>query len=72
MFRARKNGVYTPHLILIDELNRKIYMEYIENSITVKAFIWSLADYSHPSNTLNSFSNATTRQGVGKCYSENA
>ena len=50
MARARKNGVYTPHLLLIDEINRKIYMEYIENSITAKELIWDMPSYSDPGN----------------------
>eukprot|EP00826_Nyctotherus_ovalis_P037232 TRINITY_DN3383_c0_g1_i25.p1 TRINITY_DN3383_c0_g1~~TRINITY_DN3383_c0_g1_i25.p1 ORF type:complete len:180 (-),score=52.32 TRINITY_DN3383_c0_g1_i25:135-674(-) len=48
MSRARKNGVYTPHLILVDEINRKIYMEFIANSVSVKKLVRSLPDYSHP------------------------
>ena len=48
MVRARKNGVYTPHLLLIDEINRKIYMEFIEDSATVKEVIWKIDNYSDP------------------------
>ena len=51
--RARKNGVYTPHLILVDEITRKIYMEFIENSITVKEAIWTITNYSDPGIVIN-------------------
>ena len=36
MSRALKFGINTPYLIFINIVNRKIYMQYIENSITVK------------------------------------
>jgi len=72
MSRVRKSGVYTPHLILIDEINRKIYMEFIENSITVKELIWTLQDYSHPGENTNNDSNRRTNKAISKYYSKNA
>ncbi len=48
MARVHKNGVYTPHLLLVDEINRKICMEYIEESITAKQLLFSLPDYADP------------------------
>jgi len=40
MSRIRKVGVPTPTIYLIDEIERKIYMEYLgKNSMTVKEFI---------------------------------
>ncbi len=48
MARVRKNGVYTPHLFLIDEIGRKIYMEYLEDSITAKELLRGIPSYSDP------------------------
>ena len=36
MARASKSGINTPYLIFVNLMTRKIYMQYIENSITVK------------------------------------
>jgi tRNA A-37 threonylcarbamoyl transferase component Bud32 len=50
MSRIRKVGVPTPTIYLIDEAERKIYMEYLgKNSMTVKEFIQQMDnDFSHP------------------------
>lgn len=41
MARIRKFGVPTPNLYLVDEVGRKIYMEYLgENSMMVKDFLF--------------------------------
>jgi tRNA A-37 threonylcarbamoyl transferase component Bud32 len=50
MNRIRKFGVPTPALYLIDELERKIYMEYLgDHSMTVKEFLYQLGgNYEHP------------------------
>ena len=48
MGRVRKNGVQTPYLILVDELNRRIVMELIENAVPVKTFIQYVNDYTNP------------------------
>jgi tRNA A-37 threonylcarbamoyl transferase component Bud32 len=41
MNRARRFGVPTPGLYLIDEVSRKIYMEYLGNdSLSVKEFLY--------------------------------
>lgn len=39
MARVAAQGVRTPHLILIERSSSKIYMEYIERSLTLKQFI---------------------------------
>lgn len=39
MNRIRKFGVPTPTLYLIDEIDRKIYMEYLD-AISVKEFLY--------------------------------
>jgi len=52
MSRIRKFGVPTPSLYLIDEIGRKIYMEYMgDHAFTVKQFLYSICeenDYTHP------------------------
>ena len=50
MNRVRKVGVPTPTIYLVDESERKIYMEYLGNhSITLKDFFRQLnGDWSHP------------------------
>ena len=50
MNRIRKFGVPTPALYLIDELERKIYMEYLgQHAMTVKEFLYQLrGNYDHP------------------------
>lgn len=51
MGRARRFGIPTPALYLIDEIGRKIYMEYLGNhALTVKEFLYQLKSYDHPSN----------------------
>lgn len=48
MNRARKFGVPTPALYLIDEVARKIYMEHLgPQSISVKEFLYQLKSYDH-------------------------
>ena len=39
MDRVRKLGVATPGLYLVDQTERKIYMEYLHDAITVKVFL---------------------------------
>ena len=49
MDRVRKLGVPTPSIYLVDEQQRKIYMEYLgDHSLTVKDFIIQLGDLNHP------------------------
>lgn len=43
MNRIRKFGVPTPALYLIDEIGRKIFMEYLgKHAFTVKEFLYQL------------------------------
>ena len=50
MNRIRKFGVPTPGLLLIDEVSRRIYMEYLgEHALTVKEFLYQLKSYDHKS-----------------------
>lgn len=43
MNRIRKFGVPTPALYLIDEIGRKIFMEYMgQHAFTVKEFLYQL------------------------------
>lgn len=56
MARARKFGIPTPTLYLIDEMNRRIYMEYLgNNSFSVKEFLRQLGSFDHPSIYLKLF-----------------
>ena len=50
MNRVRKIGVPTPAVYLVDESQRKIYMEYLGNhSLTLKEFLRQLSnDWTHP------------------------
>lgn len=49
MDRARKRGVQTPTVYLVDETERKIYMEYLgQESLTLREFFSGLGDWSHP------------------------
>ena len=49
MNRVRKFGVPTPTLYLIDEVGRKIYMEYLgDQSLSVKEFLYQLNSFTHP------------------------
>jgi len=51
MNRARKFGVPTPGIFLIDEVSRKIYMEHLgPETLSVKEFLYQLNSYDHPSN----------------------
>ena len=48
MSRARKFGIPTPCLYLIDEVGRKIFMEYLGyQSLTVKEFLYQIKSYDH-------------------------
>ena len=47
MSRALKFGINTPYLIFVNLITRKIYMQYIENSVTVKEVLKVI--YSMPS-----------------------
>lgn len=50
MNRARKFGVPTPSIYLVDEVARKIYMEHLgHHSMSVKEFLYQLNSYVHPS-----------------------
>jgi tRNA A-37 threonylcarbamoyl transferase component Bud32 len=50
MSRIRKFGVPTPALYLIDEVERRIYMEYLGfHAFTVKEFLYQLKSFDHPS-----------------------
>ena len=49
MDRVRKLGVAAPGLYLVDQTDRKIYMEYLSDSITVKDFLNELSSFTHPS-----------------------
>ena len=51
MNRIRKFGVPTPGLYLVDEVGRRIYMEYLgRHAMTVKEFLYQLGTFEHPSN----------------------
>jgi tRNA A-37 threonylcarbamoyl transferase component Bud32 len=53
MSRIRKFGVPTPALYLIDEVERRIYMEYLgHHAFTVKEFLYQLKSFDHPSNQI--------------------
>lgn len=43
-------GVATPGVLLVDQGERKIYMEYLgDESMTVKEFLYGLGTFKHPS-----------------------
>ena len=53
MDRIRRMGVLTPGVYLVDQVARKIYMEYLgHESMTVKAFLYGLGSFDHPSKFL--------------------
>ena len=54
MDRVRKLGVAAPGLFLVDQAERKIYMEYLSDSITVKDFLNGISSFTHPSKFQNS------------------
>ncbi len=59
MNRARKFGIPTPGILLVDETARKIYMEYLgHHSMSVKEFLYQLGNFEDPStlHLLNHFS----------------
>ena len=42
-------GILTPAVYLVDQTERKIYMEYLgAGSITVKDFLYQLGTFDHP------------------------
>ena len=50
MDRVRRMGVATPGVYLVDQAERKIYMEYLgDEAMTVKQFLYDLGTYDHPS-----------------------
>ena len=50
MDRIRRMGVLTPGVYLVDQVQRKIFMEYLgDESMTVKAFLYQLGTFDHPS-----------------------
>ena len=49
MDRVRKLGVATPGIYLVDQTERKIYMEYLHDAITVKAFLRQFETFDLPS-----------------------
>ena len=50
MDRVRRMGVATPGVYLVDQVERKIYMEYLgDEAMTVKQFLYDLGTYDHPS-----------------------
>ena len=43
-------GVPTPGVYLVDQTERKIYMEYLgDESMTVKQFLYGIGSFDHPS-----------------------
>jgi len=48
MERVRRLGVPAPGVYLVDQTQRKIYMEYLTDAITVKQFLNALPDFTHP------------------------
>ena len=49
MNRIRRLGVPTPTIYLIDEQERRIYMEYLgDHALTIKEFIRQVGDLTHP------------------------
>ena len=48
MDRVRRMGVATPGVYLVDQAERKIYMEYLgDEAMTVKQFLYDLGTYDH-------------------------
>ena len=46
-------GVLAPGIYLVDQVTRKIYMEYLgDEAMTVKAFLYELGTFDHPSKFL--------------------
>ena len=46
-------GVLAPGIYLVDQVTRKIYMEYLgDEAMTVKAFLYELGTFEHPSKLL--------------------
>ena len=51
--RVRRMGVLAPGIYLVDQVTRKIYMEYLgDEAMTVKAFLYELGTFDHPSKFL--------------------
>ena len=65
-------GVLAPGIYLVDQAERKIYMEYLgDEAMTVKQFIYQLGTFDHPSKSLQAiwlftFFNAVMEQLVEK------
>ena len=56
MNRARKYGVLAPTVYLIDEVERKIYMEYLgTNSLTIKQFLYTIGSFEPSPSKILSF-----------------
>jgi len=49
MERVRRFGVPAPGVYLADQAQRKIYMEYLSDAMTVKEFLNGLPSFDHPS-----------------------
>ncbi len=39
MVKARKHGINTPYVLFVDYVQRKIYMQYVANSIKMRDFL---------------------------------
>ena len=48
MDRLRKLGVATPGLYLVDQKERKLYVEYLSDAVTVKQFLNGIDSFDHP------------------------
>ena len=48
MDRVRRLGVATPGLYLVDQKERKLYVEYLSDAMTVKQFLNGLDSFDHP------------------------
>ena len=49
MDRIRRMGVPTPGVYLVDQTERKIFMEYLgDESMTVKEFLYGIGTFNHP------------------------
>ncbi|RZF39644.1 hypothetical protein LSTR_LSTR001165 [Laodelphax striatellus] len=53
MIRCKEAGVRTPALYLVDLERRRIFMEYIDNSVTAKQYINSLIESESENEKLN-------------------
>ena len=39
MTKARKFGINTPYILFVDYENRKVYMQYVANSMKMRDFL---------------------------------